>query len=199
MVRRRRSQRPPPVGVVLAGGEGRRIGGDKAVVELGGRPLLYYPLAAVHAALDDVAVVCKRATALPELDARVAIWLEDDEPHHPLTGVVHALRRAGGRSVMVVAGDMPFMTQALVVALVREAAGAAPAVVPRAGGRLHVLCARYDPPALAALAGFDPRASARDTVAALGPQVVDWPDDDPFFAVTRPEDLLRAAALLDSR
>jgi len=56
-----------PVGVVLAGGAGRRIGGDKATVELAGRPLLLYPLAAVRAVLRDVAVVAKRVTALPPL------------------------------------------------------------------------------------------------------------------------------------
>ena len=31
---------------VLAGGRGSRIGGDKALVQLGGRPLIAYPLAA---------------------------------------------------------------------------------------------------------------------------------------------------------
>ena len=56
----------PSVGVVLAGGPGRRMGGDKAVVALDGRPLLLYPLAALRAAgIADVALVAKRATELP--------------------------------------------------------------------------------------------------------------------------------------
>jgi molybdenum cofactor guanylyltransferase len=187
------------IGVVLAGGVGRRIGGDKAMVELEGRPLVLYPLAVLRAVLDEVVVVAKQSTILPPLDADVAIWLEADEPRHPLLGIVHALRCARGRPVIVVAGDMPFVTRALVSALARERSHGAPAVVPRAAGRLQPLCARYDPRALTALAasGFD--APVTEVVAALNPRIVDWPDDEPFFNVNHPEDILQAAALLSGR
>jgi len=184
---------------VLAGGVGRRIGGDKATVELEGRPLLLYPLAVMRAAFDHVAVVAKRSTALPPLDPGVAIWLEADEPQHPLVGVAHALQRGHRRPVVVVAADMPFVTRGLVTALARERARGAAAVVPRAAGRLQPLCARYDQPALAALGAFDPTAPAHEVVAALRPRILEWPDDEPFFNVNRPEDLLHAAALLGTR
>jgi molybdopterin-guanine dinucleotide biosynthesis protein A len=187
------------IGVVLAGGGGRRIGGDKAIVELEGRPLLHYPLAVLRAVLDDVAVVAKRSTILPALDADVVVWLEADEPRHPLAGIVHALRCAAGRPVVVVAGDMPFVTRGLVAALARRRARGAPAVVPRAGGRLQPLCARYDPRALPALAACDLTVPLCDVVAALSPRIVDWPDDDAFFNVDHPEDILQAAALLAGR
>ena len=136
------------IGAVLAGGSGRRIGGDKAMVELEGRPLLHYPLSVLRAVLDEVAVVAKQSTVLPGLDVEIAIWLEPEEPRHPLAGIVHALRCARGRPVVVVAGDMPFVTRGLVAALARERSRGAVAVVPRAGGRLQPLCARYEPRAL---------------------------------------------------
>jgi molybdenum cofactor guanylyltransferase len=191
--------RRDPIGVVLAGGVGRRIGGDKAIVELEGRPLLHYPLNVLRAVLDDVAVVAKQSTVLPALDVEIAIWLEAEEPRHPLAGIVHALRCAGGRPVVVVAGDMPFVTRSLVAALARERARGAVAVVPRAAGRLQPLCARYDPGALMALAGGDLTAPLCDIVAGLSPRVVEWPDDEPFFNVNHPEDILQAAALLGGR
>jgi molybdenum cofactor guanylyltransferase len=187
------------IGALLAGGDGRRIGGDKATIELAGRPLLLYPLAVVRATLDEVAVVAKTFSVLPPLDADVTIWLEPDAPRHPLAGVVHALMRARGRPVIVVAGDMPFVTRALVTALARERTRGAPAVVPRAAGSLRPLCARYEQSALAALTAFDPAAPAEETVAALRPRILDWPEEEPFFKVNRPEDLLQAAALLDTR
>ena len=187
------------IGVVLAGGDGRRIGGDKAMVELEGRPLLLYPLAVLRAVLDEVAVVAKQSTVLPPLDPAVAIWLEADEPRHPLVGIVHALRCARGRPVVVVAGDMPFVTRGLVAALARERSRGAAAVVPRASGSLQPLCARYDPRALTALAACDFGAPVRDVVAALSPRIVEWPDDEPFFNVNHPEDILQAAALLSGR
>jgi molybdenum cofactor guanylyltransferase len=187
------------IGAVLAGGDGRRIGGDKAMVELEGRALLLYPLAVLRAVLDDVVVVAKQSTILPALDPEVAIWLEAEEPRHPLAGIVHALRGARGRPVLVVAGDMPFVTRGLVGALARERSRGAAAVVPRASGRLQPLCARYDPRALTALAACDFGAPVRDVVAALSPRIVDWPDEEPFFNVNSPEDILQAAALLSGR
>jgi molybdopterin-guanine dinucleotide biosynthesis protein A len=187
------------IGIVLAGGAGRRIGGDKAMVELEGRPLLHYPIAVLRAVLDEVAVVAKQSTILPALDVEVAIWLEADEPRHPLAGVIHALRCARGRPVVVVAGDMPFVTRGLVTALARERARGAVAVVPRAAGQLQPLCARYDPRALMAFAGCDFGTPVSDVVAALSPRIIDWPDDEPFFNINHPEDILQAAALLSSR
>jgi molybdopterin-guanine dinucleotide biosynthesis protein A len=187
------------IGAVLAGGEGRRIGGDKATVELDGRPLLQYPVAAVRAALGQTAVVAKRTTALPHLEDDVPIWLEDDEPRHPLTGVVRALRGAAPGPVIVVAGDMPLLTRELLEALARERPRGAAAVVPFAAGRLQPLCARYEPAALAALADFDPGASVSEAVDALRPRILDWPDAEPFLNVNRPEDLLHASALLAGR
>jgi molybdopterin-guanine dinucleotide biosynthesis protein A len=73
------------------------------------------------------------------------------------------------------------------------------AVVPRAGGRLQPLCARYDPRALTALAAGDFTAPMDDAVAALAPRILEWPDDEPFFNVNHPEDILQAAALLSGR
>jgi molybdopterin-guanine dinucleotide biosynthesis protein A len=190
------------VGVVLAGGAGRRLGGDKAVVSLNGRALLDYPLRAVRRAVGEAAVVAKAETVLPALPPDVAVWLEDDEPRHPLTGLVHALRCAEGRAVLVVAGDMPLVTADVLAALVRAPIHAhppAPALVPRAAGRLEPLCARYEPAALGALQDFAHDVPVRDAVLALGPAILEWPDEQAFFNVNAPEDLLQAASVLAAR
>jgi molybdopterin-guanine dinucleotide biosynthesis protein A len=84
-------------------------------------------------------------------------------------------------------------------ALARGRSRGAAAVVPRVSGRLQPLCARYDPRALTALAACDFSAPASDIVAALSPRIVEWPDDEPFFNVNHPEDILQAAALLSGR
>jgi molybdenum cofactor guanylyltransferase len=187
------------IGAVLAGGAGRRIGGDKATVELDGRPLLHYPLAVAREALGEVVVVAKEATLLPRLDADVTIWMEDDEPRHPLTGIVQALRNARGAAVVVVAGDMPFVTVGLLRALAGAGRTGALAVVPRGAGHLQPLCARYEAAALSTLADFDPKVAVTDAVAGLRPRILDWHDDQPFFNVNGPEDLLHASALLPRR
>jgi molybdopterin-guanine dinucleotide biosynthesis protein A len=185
-----------PIGVVLAGGRGRRIGGDKALVELDGRPLIEYPLAAIGMVLEQVAVVAKRDTVLPPLRGSATVWLEPDEPRHPMAGVAHALRVAEGRGVVVVAADMPLVGPDLIRRLAFEAARGRPALVPRAGARLQPLCARYEPTARAALERFDRAAPATEIAAGLRPAVLDIEDELPFFNVNAPEDLLQASALL---
>lgn len=188
-----------PIGVVLAGGSGRRIGGGKATVELHGRPLLGYPVEALRAALGEVAVVAKADTELPALPPGVAVWLEPDAPRHPLVGIVHALHAARGRPVVVAAGDLPFVSPQVVAALAGADAGGRPAVVPRAGGRLQPLLARYEPAAAAPLEQALREAGRPLTAAveALRPAVVAFADERPFFNVNVPEDLLTAAALMD--
>lgn len=193
------SNHGPPVGVVLAGGLGRRLGGDKAIVELEGRPLLLYPLEALHELCDDVVVVAKRETMLPPLAGAAQLWIEPDEPRHPLLGVAHALRQAAGRSILVVAVDLPLM-DAATLRLIAQAEPVAPnpaaAVVPRVHGRLQPLCALYTARALPGLEAFEPDARATDVVEALGICEVQPPDASAFYNVNRPEDLLQASVLL---
>jgi molybdenum cofactor guanylyltransferase len=193
--------RPAPMGAVLAGGRGRRIGGDKGLVELDGRPLLGYPLAALRAVLTDVVVVARPDTALPAsvLDSTPILTEPDEGSRHPIRGVVHALRAAGGRAVVVVAGDMPLLTTKLLRALADGDTGGAPALVPRAGGRLQPLCARYEPAALAGLERFEETARVTDLVRALGPRILEWPDEQTFLNVNAPEDVLTVSAVLARR
>lgn len=189
-----------PIGVVLAGGAGSRLGGGKAVTALAGRPLIAYPLAALRAALADVVVVAKADTELPELD--VPVWVEPDEPRHPLAGVAYALACAApARAIVACAADLPLITPALVARIACGDAGAAPALVARAGGRLQPLLARYEPAALAPLTSAlarRPLPSLTAAVAELQPAVLDLDgaDADALLNVNTPSDLAAAAARL---
>lgn len=190
----------PPVGAVLAGGTGRRIGGSKAMVNLGGRPLISYPVHAVWQALDSVAIVAKVDTELPSLPG-VTVWLEPATPQHPLVGIVHALELAEGRPVLICAGDLPFVTPGLV----RELAGAdpagAPAVIAAHDGVGQPLLGCYQPRALELLAPAARAAAARltDVVSQIDPRLLEVEDAETLFNINSPDDLLMAAAMLDRR
>lgn len=191
----------PPVGVVLAGGRGRRLGGDKAIVELEGRALVHYPVEALHSVCDDVVVVAKRDTLLPSLSGSAGLWIEPDEPRHPLVGVAHALGLAAGRAVLVVAVDLPLVDAAVLRAILAAEIGPptpdATVVAPYAYGSLQPFCALYRPEALAAgLKDFDPSARTIEVVEALGVRVVEGLDETAFFNVNAPEDVLRASVLI---
>jgi molybdenum cofactor guanylyltransferase len=189
-----------PLGVILAGGRGRRIGGSKATVELSGRPLICYPLRAVAAVLDEVVVLAKAETPLPSL-AGATVWIEPQQRHHPAVGILQALALAGGKPVLVCAADLPFVTPELVGQLVGEDPGKAPAVIAGSRGQLQPLLGCYQPQALAALESrFDERdRPLRELVAAIDPLVLEVDDPDVLFNVNAPEDLLQAAAILDRR
>jgi molybdopterin-guanine dinucleotide biosynthesis protein A len=101
------------IAAVLAGGLGTRIGGDKAMIELAGRPLISYPVAAAQAAGLKTIVVAKRSTRLPHLD--VPVLLEPDAPTHPLVGVLTALQELP--AVVALPCDMPFVEPADLAAL----------------------------------------------------------------------------------
>ncbi len=161
-----------PVGVVLAGGAGRRMGGAKPGAVLAGHPLIHYPVAALSSVLGEVAIVAKEDTELP-LMAGVCVWREPAQPRHPLAGIVEALRRAKGRPVVVLACDLPLVTGVQVAALVNASSGGAAVVAAQAGGRLQPLCARYEPRALGLLAGYDPNGRVVEQVARLEPATLD--------------------------
>jgi molybdenum cofactor guanylyltransferase len=179
---------------VLAGGAGRRIGGDKCTVELAGRPLVLYPIAALRRVCEQVIVVAKQDTKLPQLAGEAEVWIEPDEPQHPLAGVVHALRTASVRRILVLACDMPLVPEALLRGLLKAADGAG--AVACCGDIAEPLCACYTKQALKGLERFEPGERAIDVVDGLGVARVEWDDADAVLSVNAPEDLLRAQALL---
>ncbi len=185
------------IGVILAGGRGRRIGGDKAIAALRGRPLIDYPLQAMGAVTGDLAVVAKADTALPELTG-AELWIEPARPRHPLVGIVHALHQARGRPILVCAADMPLITPDALRALAQADPGSAPAVIALADGGLQPQLGLYLPAALALLqrAAEEAEQSLRGAVAAIGPALVKLDDPQLVFNVNTSEDLAFAEQLL---
>ena len=168
------------IGAVLAGGSGSRIGGAKATAQLDGQALISYPLAAALGALGSVAVVAKDGVELPQLDERVELWIEPDEPRHPVVGVIEALRRAEGRAVLIIACDLPLLTSEVVALIASADAEGSVAVLASAAGRPQPLLARYEPAALALLEKFDTDGPMTEQVMALMPTLVEVPAEASF-------------------
>jgi molybdopterin-guanine dinucleotide biosynthesis protein A len=177
---------------VLAGGRGSRIGGDKAIVELSGRPLITYPLEAARNAGLAVVVVAKSSTHLPPLD--VPIMLEPDAPVHPLLGVITALRKLP--AIIALPCDMPFVEPADLQALAGMDADVA--LLPPG----QPFPALYRRSQLAVLReAIQTGASVRSTQAQslLAPESITPRDPVSQLTVNTPADLQAAAALIRSR
>ena len=194
------------VGVILAGGRARRMGGgDKALAELAGRPL------AAHVAerlSDHVAALALNANGDPARFAALGLpVLPDPLPGRPgpLAGVLAALDWAAGQgaeAAVTAPADTPFLPPDLVPRL-RDASGegARPALAAGPAGALHPLCALWPvrlAPALRAALDHG-AAKVRDFAADQGAATVAFASEAPFFNVNTPEDLAAARAELAAR
>ena len=177
------------------------MGRPKPRVELGGRPLIEYPIEATRAIGLEPWVIAKPDTELPPLDCRVIE--EPAEPVHPLTGIVAALEAAAPWPIVAVGADMPFVEDKLIAWLASHLTSTVVAV----DGRLQPLLARYgsedldslreslsrEEPAQAAVQSLDPQLVGEDELRRFGAARV------LTFNVNTPDDLLEAERILTSR
>ena len=140
----RASQNPgheiPISGIILAGGDSRRMGRDKAFLELGGRPLIEIVIERVRAVAAEVIVV----TNTPQRYAHLATRLvRDIYPGVGTLGGIHAgLTAATYDHGLVVGCDMPFLNPSL-LAYLASLALHYDAVVPQVDGFFEPLHAIY--------------------------------------------------------
>jgi len=131
-------------GFILAGGASTRMGQDKALLEVGGEPML------VRTARLLEPLVSRRAgvtvIADPKRYAKLGLRFErDDIPGQgPLGGIVTALRLSPCPWSLIVSCDLPFLTGEWLEYLMGRAVGsAAEAVVPESPQGPEPLCAAY--------------------------------------------------------
>ena len=140
--------------MVLAGGTSRRLGRDKLGEPVGGMPLLDRVLRALPAHSDVVCVGPERDTA------RAVRWVREEPagagPAAALAAGVEALEAPVGR-VLVLAGDLPFVSRELLVGLL--------AVLDASVGAMAVDDEGREQPLLSAW----PYGTLRDHLRAAGP------------------------------
>lgn len=197
---------PEVLGLILAGGQGRRLGGrDKALVDLGGRPLLAHVLERLR---PQVGTVILNAAGDPaRFDGYGLEVVADPLPgfQGPLAGILAGLRAAERRGLPLVASvavDTPFFPPDLVARLVEAARLAGtPLACAASGGRTHPVFGLW-PVALIeelqqSLIEQQVRKIDRWT-AAHGVVVVEFAisPGDPFLNINTDEDRAQALALL---
>src|SRR5271156_5541718 len=103
------SSRAQVAGFILAGGASSRMGRDKALLELGGVPLIVRTARLVESVVGSATVVGDSA-AFRALGLRT---IADDWPGTgPLGGIATALRASSAPWSLVVACDLPDLTEA---------------------------------------------------------------------------------------
>jgi molybdopterin-guanine dinucleotide biosynthesis protein A len=127
-------------GAVLVGGQSYRMGSDKALLTIGGMPLIQRVVETLRAVVSEVFLVGPGAERYRWLNIPVT---DDLVPGvGPLGGIHTALCVACYPRCLVVACDMPFLDKDLLRYMLREAAQW-DAVVPRGPERFETLHAVY--------------------------------------------------------
>ncbi len=115
--------------IILAGGKSRRMGRDKAFLELDGKPLIEHVIQRVAQVCDDIIIVANDTLAYAPFGLCV---VSDVHPGKgSLGGIYSGLQAAHTLFVLAVACDMPFLNPDLLRYLI-SLAPQADVVVPRA-------------------------------------------------------------------
>jgi molybdopterin-guanine dinucleotide biosynthesis protein A len=128
-------------GILLTGGASRRMGTDKACIVWRGETLAARAARVLAAVCDPVIEAGPGLTGLPCVR-------EEPPGSGPLAALVAATDALGTAGpVLLLACDMPFVDEPVLRLLANREGDAA--VIPVAGGRLQLACARYGPAAIA--------------------------------------------------
>jgi len=109
------------VGFVLAGGQSTRMGRDKALLPLAGRPLIAHALSILR----EAGLPARIAGAAPNANSALADYapvVEDPQTGlGPLAGICAALGAAGARCSVFLPVDLPLMPSSLIAYLLHHA------------------------------------------------------------------------------
>ena len=193
--------------VVLAGGHGRRIGGDKHAQRLAGRPLIEHVLDRLAPQVSRLLVSGPAGDEVLERFGLPVIADAVPGGRGPLAGLLGAMDWLAAeapecRWLLSVPVDVPFMPDDLVVRLAAALTdGEAEIACASSAGIVHPVIAltplrlRAD---LARMVRNEDGRKVRDWLGRRRVRVVPWPagDLDPFFNVNLSDDLTAAEAQL---
>ena len=190
---------------VQAGGRSSRMGEDKALLDLAGKPLYRHVMERLDGLGDEMFLTSNNSELLELDDVRV---VPDADPGAgALNGLLTALVAARGSHVLAAACDMPFVSRELFAYMLKRM-DCYDVVVPCPGGcyePLHAVYARTAVPAVqAALSDGRKRMVSffkEVRVLLIGDAVLKRfdPDGMVFFNINTPEDLITAERYLGEK
>jgi molybdopterin-guanine dinucleotide biosynthesis protein A len=187
--------------IVLAGGRSSRMGTEKALLPLAGRPLVAHVIARLRPQVADVFLsVNGEAARFAAFGCATIADALTDHRGGPLAGVAAGLRHAQSRGFTYLASapcDAPFLSLDLVArlaaAITERSAPIAVAHSPR-GLEPRFALWRVDLAAVAEAALAAGEGSPRDLMGRLGASEVHFAESDSFANLNTPEDFAIAAA-----
>ncbi len=195
---------PSISGIVLAGGQSRRLGRDKSLLEVEGQSLLVRTVQALSVLSDDLLVVTNDPARYQSMGLPARLVADEEPGRGSLMGILSGLRTARYPYALVVACDMPFLSLPLLHYMVTLVEGQ-DVVIPRLGEMLEPLHAIYGRSCLPFMAQLLDRG-CRKVIAFFDQVRVRYVEEDEiqqldplhlsFVNVNTPADWERVRALL---
>lgn len=162
--------------VILAGGEGKRLGIPvKAKVLLGGRPVIDGILEKIEGIFSEIIIVTNNPAEFSDYPCTVVTDIFKGAG--PLGGIHAAMTYSDSKSFFVFAGDMPFLNRDLIIRMAGCFKDKATGIlVPRTGTMiepLHAIYSRELLPTIEKLVTGSTNASVRDLFIS---EITEWFD-----------------------
>jgi molybdopterin-guanine dinucleotide biosynthesis protein A len=154
--------------VILAGGQSRRLGIDKSLLEIEGQTLIARAVHRLAALSDDLIVVTNEPVRYRSLALGVRFVPDDRRGMGALMGVYSGLKAARHGHALAVACDMPFLSLPLLRYMVPLSEGS-DVVIPRLNGLVEPLHSIYSKACLPFMAELLDQGRRR--ITAFFPQV----------------------------
>jgi molybdopterin-guanine dinucleotide biosynthesis protein A len=189
-------------GILLAGGQSRRMGMEKGLALLGGMPLINYPLAVLKDICDEI-LISANTTDYDFLGLRV---VPDLVPHSgPMAGILSCLVHSGNDINLVAGCDMPFLNKDIYRQLIDHRGSSLISVPGYGQGRYEPMCGYYDRSIAPLMKDFMEKGNLKlpdffSTVPfrmLLPEDFINTVTEKTFFSVNSPGDLARAEMWLN--
>jgi len=186
----------PLAGLVLAGGQSKRMGRDKAVLRVAGESLLDRAVRLLSKELADVRVAVRADQAAEQTRSRHHLIIDCFADSGPAAGILAAHQADTASAWLVVACDMPRLDAGAIAGLIaaRDPQADATAWASPADGKPEPLCAIYEPGTLAAfLASVQAggNTSPRSWLQTVRLRLLDAPDPSVLESANTPDELAR--------
>ena len=130
------------IAVIMAGGQSKRMGRDKAQLSFGGKPLLSYQIERWKNTFDDLVISVGCRKRFPWVSCKM---IEDHRKEMgPLAGLEAVMLETPADRYFITAVDMPFSDPNLAIMMNKNCIDADVGIIRRASGKLEPMFAVYD-------------------------------------------------------
>jgi molybdenum cofactor guanylyltransferase len=193
---------PPIYGLILAGGVSKRMQRDKAALEYQGKTQLAraFELASRH--VNKVFVSLRADQTSDPTRAQWPMIVDSSEGEGPVVGIRSALAAHAEVAWLVLACDLPFLSDAAIEELLRRRDPGALATAYKSAhdGLPEPLCAIWEPAAAQVLADYQAAGGhcPRKFLIRHGAHLLDLPDPRALDNVNTPQEYSQAVAALET-